>query len=256
MHPFPNPVDPTFVQTAYYRYLVPGLLFGKPSTVKLLGQMFPGMAVNPHHLGVQRALAGKGNWDGIVFVPSRTAAEVEAPYLMLADDIAVCREVLADLGFVVRTDCVMDPEHYRFIPNAHYASLFEGKKDVLIPAHFSLGAITIGNSTDEVRKVMYRSGMPQAKLIDPGTGLLVLTQFLHAVRTSGDTCHKQIPTLSMECAGAEYSPRGNGEWNDVPRWEVHHSLCGGQSMVYLNWNWTQRGQRPAQGVGLLMDARG
>lgn len=188
-------------------------------------------------------------WDGTAFLPSRSAEEIANPAGMLEQAIASCRDQLAEAAFHIDIDCRLDAAHYDIIPERDRVALFEGPLGTLVPAHFDLGGTNVGISADEMRAELLGDTGP-ILLLEPAGALLLLTRYLRHVAC----VPRQTVVMHIECAGARYSPNGNGKFDDVPRWDVYPPVGTGRGLVFLNWNWSRR-CRPAQGVALAMDAR-
>ncbi len=191
-------------------------------------------------------------WDGTVLLPARSFADLDEPARLLEEAIAACRGQLADMSLDLAIDCELDAGHYGLIPERDRIARFDGNPGELVPVHFDLGGTNVGRSTDEMRAELLGSAGPK-RLLDPAAALLLLTPFLWHLRLASLTPGR-LPVMLVECAGARYSPDGNGKFNDVPRWDVYPPVGDRRGLVFLNWNWSRR-KRPAQGVAIAMDAR-
>lgn len=205
----------------------------------------------PVELKMDGLLPLPDGWDGTVLIPARAAADLDEPARLLTEAIASCRERLAGLSLDIAADCLLGANHYGIIPERGRVAWFPGRPDALVPVHFDLGGANAGRSTDEMRAEQVAHGGP-AKLLEPATALLILTEYLGHLGRARPTI--AIPILLVECAGVRYSPNGNGKFDDVPRWDVYPPVGTSRGLVFLNWNWSRR-SRPAQGIALAMDAK-
>ncbi len=191
-------------------------------------------------------------WDGTVLLPAWSIPDLDDPARLLAEAIVSCRGQLADMSLDVAIDCALDAEHYCLIPERNRVARFDGGPGELVPVHFDLGGTNVGRSTDEMREALIGSDGP-TRLLEPAAALLLLTQFLWHLRLASLTPGR-LPVMLVECAGARYSPNGNGRFDDVPRWDVYPPVGDRRGLAFLNWNWSRR-SRPAQGVAIATDAR-
>lgn len=207
-----------------------------------------------------RRTSDRLGWDGIGVVPSFSANET--PAMRLEQAQRACVGTLYQLGFELDADLDPSPKHYQYI-NREELVRIGGQGLTFID--FEFGGMNLRTSASEVRVSMLQRGDMGVKLLEPASVLYLLTQWIAYVqslqlwrgrrgRKWAKEPRQRVPTMFVECAGAMYSPDGNGVFNDVPRWDVYPPVGDKPGLIFLNWNWDIR-SRPLQGVALGFETK-
>jgi hypothetical protein len=214
-------------------------------------------------LPTQRSSEEHG-WDGIGVIPQFGS---ESPEARLDRACMACIGPLHRLGFNFASDVIADKRHYKYTEPIELVRM-EG--DELTLVEFDFGGLNIETPTTDIRRRMNDVRKPgigrsEVKLLEPASALYLITQWIAYVQSlkinrgrRGRKFPKEprlrVPTMFVECAGAKYSPFGDSNFNDVPRWDIYPPVGDANGLLFLNWNWDIR-SRPLQGVAIAREVR-